>query len=491
MSGSLLVEHLDHVIVGAGLSGIGAACHLGRAFPERSYAVLEARPVIGGTWDLFRYPGVRSDSDMYTLGYRFKPWTGGRTLADGASIRAYIRQTAREHGIDRHVRFHRRLTRADWCSDEGRWHLTVEHVDTGETSELTCTFLMSTTGYYRYDEGYTPEFAGVEDFAGRVIHPQHWPADLDHAGKRIVVIGSGATAVTLVPNLAQRAAHVTMLQRSPTYIISQPVSDAVTEILLNRLPARLASRAVRTRYLAMHVGFYEFCRRRPAAARALLRKLLQRQLPDDFDVDTHFTPTYEPWDQRLCLVPDGDLFRALGKHTVEIVTDHIDTFTPTGIRLRSGRELEADIVVTATGLNLLMFGGVQLSLDGTDVHLPDHMTYKGMMLSGVPNFAFVLGYTNASWTLKADLVCEHTVKILRHLGRTGNTVVVPRRDPEMKDQPFIDITASYVLRSLHQLPTQGSSAPWRLRMNYFLDRLEFTRARADDGILEYSTPVTA
>jgi monooxygenase len=483
------MTHFNHLIVGAGLSGIGAAYHLKQAFPERSFAVLESRHAIGGTWDLFRYPGVRSDSDMYTLGYRFKPWKGKKAIADGADIRAYVQETADENGITEHVRFHHQVRRADWSSEDARWTVTVEHTDTGRTSELTCDFLMSTSGYYRYDEGFTPDFEGIEDYQGQLIHPQHWPEDLDYAGKRIVVIGSGATAVTLIPSLANSGAgHVTMLQRSPTYIVSQPGMDPVAEQMIKRLPSRLASKAVRGRYLVMHIGFYEFCRRRPKAARALLRKLLERQLPDDVDFDTHFKPRYEPWDQRLCLVPGGDLFKALEKHTVDIVTDHVERFTPKGILLKSGRELEADIVVTATGLNLQAFGGAELAVDGEVVSLPDTMAYKGMMLSDIPNFAFVVGYTNASWTLKADLVCEYVVRLLKHMEETGNRVCVPRRDPSVEEEPFIDFAAGYVLRAVDQFPRQGSRAPWKLKMNFFVDRKNLRKAEIQDEVMDFYNP---
>lgn len=483
-----MTEHFDHVIVGAGLSGIGAAYHLQQGFPERSYVVLEARGAIGGTWDLFRYPGVRSDSDMYTLGYRFKPWKGKKAIADGADIRGYVQETAAENGIDKNVRFHQRVVAVDWSSSDARWTVTIEHTGSGDTSQITASFLMSTTGYYRYDEGFTPDFDGLDDFQGQLVHPQHWPEDLDYAGKRIVVIGSGATAVTLIPNLADEAAHVTMLQRSPTYIISQPLTDPVAEQMIKRLPEKAASKVVRGRYLAQTIGFYEFCRRRPKESRLLLRKLLERQLPKDVDFDTHFKPRYEPWDQRLCLVPGGDLFKALRKHTVDVVTDHIDRFTPEGILLKSGQELKADIVVTATGLNLLAFGGVQINVDGESVDLSTTMAYKAMMLSGIPNFAFVVGYTNASWTLKADLVCEYVVRILKHMDETGQRVVVPRRDPSVEEEPFLDFAAGYVLRAVDSFPKQGDRAPWKLKMNYFVDRKNLRKADIHDDVLEFSNP---
>lgn len=477
--------HLDVLIVGAGLSGIGAAHHLQTAFPERSYAILESRGTSGGTWDLFRYPGVRSDSDMFTLGYRFKPWTGDEAIADGHTILEYLRETASERGIDGHIRYHHKVVRADWSTVDACWTVTVERGDTGETEELTCDFLFSCSGYYRYDEGFTPDFEGVEDFGGKLVHPQHWPGDLDYAGKRVVVIGSGATAVTLIPALAEDAGHVTMLQRSPTYIISQPATDAIAAGLRRVLPATVAARLSRARYLAITIGFYEFCRRRPKESRLLLRKLLERQLPDDVDFDAHFKPSYEPWDQRLCVVPGGDLFKAIRSHHVDVVTDHIDRFTETGIRLRSGAELEADIVISATGLNLLAFGGAQLAIDGVEVTLPETMAYKGMMLSGIPNFAFIVGYTNASWTLKADLVCEYVVRLLRHMDEHGYRECVPQRDPAVGEEPFLDFAAGYVQRAVDDFPRQGSKAPWRLRMNYFIDRSALRKGPLEDDAMVF------
>ena len=480
--------HLDVLIVGAGLSGIGAAYHIQTAFPSRSYAILEARGAIGGTWDLFRYPGVRSDSDMFTLGYGFKPWKGKKAIADGADIRGYIREAAAENGIDKHVRFNRRLIRADWSSADAIWTVTVENTETRETEELTCSFLFSTSGYYRYDEGFTPNFPGLESFKGPVVHPQHWPENLDYEGKRVVVIGSGATAVTLIPSMAPDAGHITMLQRSPTFIISQPSLDPMADVLRKTLPEKTAAKLIRARYLSMHIGFYEFCRRRPKEARRLLRRLLERQLPDDVAFDEHFKPKYEPWDQRLCLVPSGDLFKALRTHKVDMVTDNIERFTPKGIKLQSGKELEADIVVTATGLNLLAFGGAQLAIDGVDVKLSETMAYKGMMLSGIPNFAFVVGYTNASWTLKADLVCEYVVRLLEHMDRKNLRVCEPVKDPGVVEEPFLDFAANYVLRSVDQFPKQGSVAPWKLKMNYFVDRKNLRKASIHDDDMKFYNP---
>lgn len=477
---------VDVLVVGAGISGIDAACRLATERPELTWAVLEAREATGGTWDLFRYPGIRSDSDMYTLGFGWKPWKGKKAIADGADILDYLKEAAREHGIDQRIRYHHKLVRAEFSSADARWTVTVERTDTGETQQLTAGFLFSTSGYYSYEQGFTPDFAGIDDYAGRVVHPQAWPEDLDYQGKRIVVIGSGATAVTLIPSLAQSGAgHVTMLQRTPTYIIPQPLTDPLSYRMLHTLPAAVASRLVRGRYLALGIGFYEFCRARPNEARKLIRTLSERMLPDDVSYDEHFTPPYDPWDQRLCVVPRGDLFKALREHTVDIVTDHVDTFTEKGIRLRSGRELEADIVVTATGLNLQVFGGVELAVDGEPVHLPDTMAFKGMMLSDIPNFAFIVGYTNASWTLKADLVCQYVVRVLQRMEKTGARVVVPRKDPSVAEEPFLDFEAGYVMRSLDRFPKQGAVAPWKLKMNYFRDLRVFGKAPTDRE-LEYS-----
>ena len=476
--------HVDVLIVGAGLSGIGAACHLAVDAPGRSYAILEARESSGGTWDLFRYPGVRSDSDMYTLGYRFRPWQGDKALADGPSILRYVRETAAEYGVDEHVRYGHSVRRADWSSTDRRWTVTAEHE--GAEVALTCDVLWACTGYYDYDEGYTPVIAGLEDYEGRVVHPQHWPDDLDLADQRVVVIGSGATAMTLVPAIAAETAHVTMLQRSPTYVLSMPSRDGLAARARRLLPERLAYGFTRWKNVLMTTGFYQLSRRRPALVRRLIRKAAVAQLPEDYDVDTHFRPTYNPWDQRLCLVPDGDLFRAVSRGDASIVTDRIDSFTPKGLLLTSGEELPADIVVTATGLNLKAFGGAVLTIDGAPVHLPETMAYKGMLLSGVPNFVFTVGYTNASWTLKADLVAQYVVRLLQHLDRTGNRVFVARRQPDVEEQPFMDFAAGYVLRSLHQFPKQGDRAPWRLRQNYLRDVVTIRHGRVTDDAMHFS-----
>jgi cation diffusion facilitator CzcD-associated flavoprotein CzcO len=478
------LEHVDVLIVGAGLSGIGAAAHLQRELPGTSYTILESRGAIGGTWDLFRYPGIRSDSDMYTLGYRFRPWTADKAIADGESIREYVRDTAREGGIDKHIRFHLRVVRADWDSSTARWTVTAERTDGDATEQvqLTCGFLFTCSGYYRYDQGYTPEFAGTERFAGRIVHPQHWPEDLDYTDKRVVVIGSGATAVTLVPAMADQAAHVTMLQRSPSYIVSLPGVDRVAMGLRKVLPGNLAYAVTRAKNVAVSTGIYQLSQRRPKLARKLIREGVKRQLPPGYEVDVHFKPAYNPWDQRLCLVPDGDLFRAIRHGKASVSTDHIKTFTETGIELESGTTLDADIVITATGLNLIPFGGTQLAVDGEDVSLPDTMAYKGLMLSGVPNFAYVVGYTNASWTLKADLVCEYVCRVLRHMRTNGYDTCVPERDPDVAEEPFLDFSAGYVLRSLDKLPKQGAKAPWRLRQNYLRDVITLRRSPVTDSM---------
>lgn len=482
------LDHVDVLIVGAGLSGIGAACHLQDECPGKTFAILEARETIGGTWDLFRYPGVRSDSDMYTLGYSFRPWTGSQALADGASILDYVRQTARERELAGRIRFQHKVIRADWSSTDARWTVEAQRGDTGETVRLTCSFLFTCSGYYRYDEGYTPDFAGTDRFTGQIVHPQHWPDDLDYAGKRVVIIGSGATAVTLVPSMAETAAQVTMVQRSPSYVLSLPSRDGLAALLDRRLPATLAYSVVRWKNVLLAMLSFQLSRRVPALMKSLLRKGVQRQLPDGFDVDTHFAPRYNPWDQRLCFARDGDLFRAVRHGKASIVTDTIESFTETGIQLTSGEHVEADIVVTATGLNLLAMGGMALTVDDVAINLADTVAYKGMMLSGVPNFALALGYTNASWTLKCDLVSHYVCRLLNHMDANRHdtcTPVPPQYTEEL--QPLIDLNSGYVLRDIGALPKQGPKAPWRLYQNYprdiglmrrgsVTDDVQFTRA---------------
>jgi monooxygenase len=486
-SPEVTTEHVDVLIIGAGLSGIGAAHHLQSAFPRRTYTILEARDTIGGTWDLFRYPGVRSDSDMYTLGYRFRPWAQAKAIADGPSILRYVRDTATEAGIDRHIRFGHRVVRAEWSSEDARW--TVEVVRAGEPVRLTCGFLYACAGYYRYDAGYTPDFPGIERFGGTVVHPQRWPEDLDHAGRKVVVIGSGATAVTLVPALAEQAAHVTMLQRSPTYIAAVSSEDTIANTLRRLLGARRAYPIVRWKNVVLGTLTYQLSRRRPQVVKSAIRKAAVRALPPGYDVDAHFTPSYQPWDQRLCAAPDGDLFTAIAKGRASVVTDRVKEFTETGLRLDSGAELDADIVVTATGLRLLALGGIRITVDGRDVKLPETMAYKGMMLSGVPNFAFTIGYTNASWTLKADLVSGYIVRLLRYMDAHGHAQCVPANDdPGVTEHPLIGFQAGYVLRSIDEFPRAGSRPPWRLGMSYAHDVLKLRYGAIDDGRLRFSGP---
>jgi cation diffusion facilitator CzcD-associated flavoprotein CzcO len=481
------MDHFDVLIVGAGLSGIGAACHLQRSCPTKTFAILEAREAIGGTWDLFRYPGVRSDSDMFTLGYAFRPWKEAKAIADGSSIRHYVRDTAREHDLERKIRFRHRIVRAEWSTAEARWEVEAERTDTGETVRVTCGFLFVCSGYYRYDKGYTPAFAGTERFKGRILHPQHWPEDFDYTGKRVVVIGSGATAVTLVPSMAERAAHVTMLQRSPTYIVSLPAKDVIADALRGALPAKVAYPLVRWKNVLLATASYQLSRRRPRLMKALMRRGIQRALPPDYDIDAHFKPRYEPWDQRLCLVPDGDLFKAISSGKASIVTDHIESFTETGLKLASGAELEADVVVTATGLNLLMLGGMSLAVDGREIESSKTVSYKGMMLAGVPNMAFGLGYTNASWTLKMDLVSDYVCRLLNRMDRRGERYATPLPpDPSLPTEPFLDLQSGYVERALPNLPRQGTKSPWKLHQNYLRDLLMLKWGRLDDEGMQFT-----
>ncbi|WP_435592508.1 flavin-containing monooxygenase [Nocardia sp. bgisy118] len=465
-------DHLDVVIVGAGLSGIGAAYRLQTECPGKSYAVLEARDALGGTWDLFRYPGIRSDSDMFTLGYPFQPWRDAKAIADGSSILRYLEETAAEHGIDRHIRFRTKVLSADWSSAECRWTLTLAERDAaGRTVErtLTCDFLYTCAGYYDYDRGHAPEFAGADTFSGRIVHPQFWPEDLDYAGKRVAVIGSGATAVTLVPSMADQAELVTMVQRSPTWISPVPGRDKQADAIRRLLPPRLAHRVIRAKKILFGIGFYQYCRRFPGSARKLLTGLTTRIMKDEQAVAEHFTPSYDPWDQRLCAVPDADFFKAMKKGKAQIVTDHIDRFVPEGIRLKSGRVVEADIIVTATGLRLLAFGGITPHVDGIPVQLSEQFVWQGAMLTGVPNFAVCVGYTNASWTLRADLTSRLVCKVLRHMDANGYAAVVPEPDGELTEHPLLDLASGYVQRSIGDFPRQGERHPWKVRQNYLLD----------------------
>lgn len=484
--GGPTTERVDMVIVGAGLSGIGAAWYLEHRLPGKTYAILENRESMGGTWDLFRYPGIRSDSDLHTYGYAFKPWTDEKSIADGPAILDYIRETASENGIDRHIRLGHRVVRALWSTDEALWTVQAQRNDTGETVELECSWLFGAAGYYRYEQGYLPDFEGIERFQGQLIHPQHWPEDLDYDRKRIVVIGSGATAVTLVPAMAERAAHVTMLQRSPTYVVSVPARDRIANLLSRALPVESAYALSRRKNIWMQRTFYELSQRRPGLVKWLLRKGLERQLPQGYDIDTHFTPTYNPWDQRLCAVPDGDLFAALSAGRASIVTDRISTFTEHGILLESGAELEADIVVTATGLDLQALGGVELFADGTEISLPDQLIYKSAMISNVPNLAFVFGYTNSSWTPKVDLVCDYICRLIAMMDRGGFVSCVPvNSDSNMATRPMLDFGAGYVQRAVERFPRQGTGA-WEVKMSYRDDLERFRNGALADGVLRFS-----
>ncbi|RDI62914.1 cation diffusion facilitator CzcD-associated flavoprotein CzcO [Nocardia pseudobrasiliensis] len=472
-----IMEHLDVVIVGAGLSGIGAAYRLQTQMPGKSYAILEARDALGGTWDLFRYPGIRSDSDMFTLGYPFKPWRDAKSIADGPSILRYVTETATEFGIDKRIRFGVKLIAAQWSSADSRWTLTLEQ--NGERRELTCGFLYSCAGYYDYDEGHAPEFPGAESFSGTIVHPQFWPEDLDYAGKRVVVIGSGATAVTLVPAMAPEAEHVTMLQRTPTWISALPGRDRRADRIRELLPPGPAHRVIRAKNILFNVGFYQYCRRRPQAARQLLTRLTTRILKDEALVAEHFTPDYNPWDQRLCVVPNADFFKAMRKGKAEVVTDHIETFVPEGIALKSGRVLPADVVVSATGLKLLAFGGVSFSVDGEPVKLSERFVWQSTMLTGVPNFAFCIGYTNSSWTLRADLTSRLVCKVLAHMDRRGHRAVAPELDGHLEERPLLSLASGYIQRSIGEFPRQGDRHPWQMRQNYLLDSLTTLRTDLD------------
>ena len=480
-------DRLDVLIVGAGLSGIGAAWHLQHRCPGQRYAILEAREASGGTWDLFRYPGIRSDSDMYTLGYAFRPWRDPKAIADGPSILSYVRDVAREAGIDRHIRFRHRVVKASWSSEQALWSVEVAVGPEGERRTLTCRFLLMCSGYYDYARGHEPAFPGLEDYRGRVVHPQHWTDDIDYAGKKVVVIGSGATAVTLVPSMATTAAHVTMLQRSPTYVVSRPAEDKVANTLRRYLPLGLAYALARWKNVLLGMVFYQLCKRRPDKARAMILAGVRQELGPDYDVARHFAPRYAPWDQRLCLVPDGDLFQSIREGRVSVVTDEIERFTPHGLRLKSGQEVEADLVVTATGLALKLLGGMTLEVDGRAVDPAATVTYKGMMMSDVPNLATVSGYTNASWTLKADLVCDYVCRLLNHMQRHGLRQCVARLDdPSMPRLPWIDFSSGYIQRSMHLFPRQGDRRPWRLDQNYALDLLNLRYGPLADRALKFS-----
>jgi monooxygenase len=507
---STIPEHFDVLIIGAGLSGIDAAHHLQKFCPKKSYVILEQRERIGGTWDLFRYPGIRSDSDMLTMGYSFRPWTHPKAISPGEDIREYITATARDEGIDRNIRFRHQIKRASWSSEDAKW--TVEAVrqssslgassnTAGNTTSggvvtkeeavtLTCNFLFCCAGYYRYSAGYLPEFPNSSRFKGRIIHPQVWPQDLDYAGKRVVVIGSGATAVTLVPAMAKTAAHVTMLQRSPTYVISAPEKDRIANFLRHIMPAMWAYRLSRWKNVSFMTYIYQLSQRFPNFVKRGIIKKASKQLGTDFDVETHFTPRYRPWEQRMCLIPDADMFEAIKSGKASVVTDQIETFTERGILLKSGKEPEADIVITATGLEMQAFGGMELTVDKQRVDLSQALAYKGVMMSGVPNFASVFGYINASWTLKADLICNYVCRLLNFMDRKGVRQVIPNPVGESAVAPFVEnFSSGYIQRALARWPKQGRKKPWRVYQNYFRDTMSLKWTRVDDEGLEFSNPV--
>lgn len=481
------MEELDVLVVGAGLSGIGAGYYLQAQCPGRTYAIFEGRSQLGGTWDLFRYPGVRSDSDMYTLGFAFRPWKEAKAIADGPAILRYLQDTAKAYKIDRHIRTGHRVLAADWDSRRSQWIVTYRVEGEAQERQVACNFLHMCSGYYNYEQGYRPEFPGEAQFQGRIIHPQHWPQDLDYSGKRVVVIGSGATAVTLVPAMAQSAAHVTMLQRSPTYMVSRPAEDQFANLLRKILPSKLAYDLIRWRNVFLQLYFYNVTRKHPQKTKEALLDRLRPLLPPDFDVATHLTPRYNPWDQRLCLVPDADMFEALSKGTASIVTDEIASFTETGLVLKSGATLEADVVVTATGLDMKLMHGVQLSIDGVPLILSDTFSYKGIMYSGVPNLSSTFGYTNASWTLKADLTAEYICRLMRHMDRHGLRECRPvNDDPNLAPAPWLDFSSGYVQRAMAAWPKQGTTAPWKVYQNYALDLLAFRFGKLEDGVMRFA-----
>jgi cation diffusion facilitator CzcD-associated flavoprotein CzcO len=462
-------DNIDMLIVGAGISGIDAAYRLKTRCGDRSLLILEARNRIGGTWDLFRYPGVRSDSDIFTLGFPFRPWPSDKSIVEGSAIRDYVEETAREFGIFDRIRFGHRVVRASWSSTDARW--TVEAVHDGATSRFTCSFLFACSGYYDYAAGYRPEWEGEKDFRGQIIHPQFWPEELDVAGRRVAVIGSGATAVTLVPSLAETASHVTMVQRTPSYIVARPAKDSIARFLQRLLPSQIAHAAIRWKNVLLTIFMYSRARKRPDKAAAWIRDMVRKELPDDYPVDRDFTPPYKPWDQRLCLVPDGDLFAAMRSGKVSIATGAVDRFTSIGLHLQTGEDVRADVVVTATGLVVKLFGGIALEVEGVGINLADRLIYKGMMLSGVPNFFLSFGYTNASWTLRSDVTACAVARILNHMRRHAFTTCIPREPVGIERQPVITFSSSYVQRALPFLPKQGSSAPWTVTQNYIKDRL--------------------
>jgi len=485
------IEQVDTLIVGAGLSGIGSAVHLRQGLPQQSVLILESRERLGGTWDLFRYPGIRSDSDMHTLGYSFKPWTGAKAIADGPSILRYVQETAQEFGVLPLIRFGHQVLSANWDSAAARWQLAVKRLADDTVLQVQCRFLLMCSGYYNYAHGYTPALPGMDSFKGPVVHPQHWPQGLDYRGRQVVVIGSGATAMTLVPEMAKLAANVTLLQRSPTYVVSRPSRDAIADGLRRVLPAKIAYALTRWKNVLTGLFYFTLARRHPDLAKTRILQGAAQALPAGYPLDPHFTPTYKPWDQRICLLPDADLFGAISQGRARMVTDTIEMIEPRGIRLHSGEFLQADVIVTATGLDLLGFGGMQIAVDGRPLEVAKCLSYKGMMLNGVPNFAYVFGYTNASWTLKSDLTGQYVLRLLRHMRRKGLGSVMPRlNDATVQPEPWVDFSSGYFQRAMDRFPKQGSKKPWRLYQNYVRDLLALRWSALEDGVLQFGKAQT-
>lgn len=490
MATKTTASDVDVLIVGAGLSGIGAARHLQMELPDKTFEILDMRDAIGGTWDIFKYPGIRSDSDCFTYSYNFKPWPSDQLIGDGELILDYIREAATETGVDKHIRFNKKVVSADWSTEDEQWTVQVEDTKTGETSEVTCGFLYSNAGYFRYDTGYEPGFPGEEDYEGQIVKPQFWPEDLDYSGKKVVIIGSGATAVTILPAMTDKAEKVTMLQRTPTYMLTLPKHDPMARAAYKVLGKKRGYGLIRWVNATRMVGFYHFCQTFPGMSRKLLNGMVAQQVKgSDVDMDVDFNPPYNPWDQRLCVVPSGDLFKRLKDGSADIVTGQIDTFTKNGIKLKSGEELEADIIVTATGLDLQLTGGIEFSADGVPQDPTERMVYRGCMLSDVPNFAFTVGYTNSSWTLKADLVAEYVCRLLKHMDEKGYKTAMPHNDdPSIKEEPLLNFPAGYVMRAMERFPKAGSKAPWKMRMTYHQDYMEIRRGKLEDGTMQFAKP---
>lgn len=476
-------EHRDVIIIGAGLSGIGAACHLSRHCPQKNYLILEGRDAIGGTWDLFRYPGIRSDSDMFTLGYNFKPWTDPKAIADGDSILNYIKEAAQEHKVEQYIRYQHKVSSVAWDSQRAQW--TIQTQVNGESKTYSCNFLFSCTGYYNYDKGYSPAFKDSKKFKGDIIHPQHWPEDLDYSGKKVVIIGSGATAITLLPSMAEQCDHITMLQRSPSYVLPVPQKDPMQDQLRKYLPEKAVYHTLRARNIALSMGVYQYARRFPEKMKAFIRSHNEYRLPEGYDMK-HFTPKYDPWDERLCAAPDADFFKAIKSGKASVVTDQIERFTKEGIQLASGEHLDADIIITATGLNLQLMGGVDVSVDGKAITMKEHMCYRGVLIENLPNLAMVFGYTNASWTLKADLVSEYVCKLINYMDKKGlSQVQAQNTDESVHQEPFMDLQSGYIQRAAGHVPQQGNKLPWKLYQNYALDFAMLKFGRVNDGALQF------